>query len=100
MGRGTSVVLETRIFEKKGDAIRFFREMLNRYELGDKVSDVDARDLSALLKLHTEYPEKVGKGVEYFKVDANLHGTKSFYIYRVDGSHDDFSYIHCISPKH
>lgn len=92
-------VLATRSFSKKGDAIVFFRAMLNRYVPGDRVADSDASDLMALLKHHTEYTAKVGSGIDHFGIMPNLHGTQSFEIFRTDGTRDDFSYIHCITPK-
>lgn len=91
--------IETREFARKQDARDFFRDMLNRYRPGDRVSDEDGRHLAALLKHHTEYSKKVGAGISHFGVMSNLHGTQSFQIFRVDGSSDDFSYIHCITPK-
>jgi hypothetical protein len=30
---------------------------------------------------------------------SNLHGTQSFQIFRTDGTSDDFSFMHCITPK-
>lgn len=93
-------MIETRSFPKKGDAIAFFKSMLNRYHPGDRVNDTDARDLMALLKRHSEYVEKVGVGIDHFRVMANLYGTQSFEIVRRDGTHDDFSYLHCITPRH
>jgi len=92
-------VTDTRQFPRKEDAKVFFRAMLNRYRPGDKVSDADSRDLAALLKHHTEYAAKVGGGIVQFNVIANLYNTKSFEIVRRDGSKEDFSYIHCITPK-
>jgi hypothetical protein len=91
--------IETRTFPRKQDAVAYFRTMLHRYRPNDRVSDEDARDLSALLKHHTEYQEKVGVGIDYFEVMWNQYGTNSFQIVRTDGSRDDFSFGHCITPK-
>lgn len=94
-----SFATDTRTFSKKAEATSFFRAMLNRYTPGDRVNDADATDLAALLKHHTEYAQKVGAGIDHFCVMENLHGTQSFEIVRTDGTRDDFSYIHCITPK-
>ena len=91
--------IDTRSFQKKGDAMSYFRTMLNRYKPGDRVNDADAADLAALLKHHTEYKDKVGSGIDHFRVMANLYNTQSFEIVRADGSRDDFSYKQCITPK-
>ena len=56
-------VIDTRAFAKKGDAVAYFREMLNRYRPGDLVSEPDTLDLKALLKHHTEHRAKVGVGI-------------------------------------
>ena len=91
--------IDTRSFQKKGDATLFFRAMLNRYRPGDRVSPADSLDLAALLKHHTEYARKVGSGIDHFSVMSNLYDTQSFEIVRTDGTRDDFSYKHCITPK-
>jgi hypothetical protein len=91
--------IDTRSFRKKGEATPFFRAMLKRYQPGDRVSDADAADLAALLKCHTEYEDKVGSGIDHFCVMTNLYNTQSFEIVRADGTRDDFSYKHCITPK-
>jgi hypothetical protein len=92
-------VIDMRIFPKKGDAHAFFKQMLNRYNPGDRVTDTDAADLAALLKCHTDYAAKVGSGIGHFRVMKNLYNTQCFEIIRTDGTRDDFSYKHCITPK-
>lgn len=99
MGRAKPVELATRRFEKHGDATAFFKAMLNRYKPGDRVSDEDALDLTALLERHTEYVAKVGCGVSHFEVFMTEHGTQCFRIVRLDGSGTEFSYPHCISQR-
>ncbi|WP_336079489.1 DCL family protein [Thalassospira sp. CH_XMU1448-2] len=94
-----SLILSTIEFNSKSDAKSFFKEMLQRYEVGEKVSNADAVHLEALLQLHTEHKDKVGSGVDYFQVMKSQYGTPCFCIVRADGSSDDFSYGHCITPK-
>ncbi|HEY1796451.1 MAG TPA: DCL family protein [Stellaceae bacterium] len=91
--------IETRDFSRKQDAVTYFRSMLQRYRPSGKVSEEDARDLIALLKHHTEYNEKIGVGIDHFEVMWNQYGTHCFAVVRHDGTRDDFSYIHCITPK-
>ena len=98
----TPIREDTQSFAKKGDAKAFFKEILASYRNGQRVSEKDALDLHALLKHHTEYSEKIGAGIDHFKVDINTEyqqTTRSFWIVRKDGSVDDFSYMHCITPK-
>jgi hypothetical protein len=91
--------IDTREFPTKGSAHEFFREMLHRYRAAQRVNDIDSLDLSALLMHHTDYTEKVGIGIANFKVAKNIFRTNSFWIVRTDGSEDDFSFQHCITPK-
>lgn len=99
MTRGKPVEIATRSFENQAQATEYFRGMLNRYKVGDLVSDDDALDLSALLERHDEYLQKVGVGVDHFEVMATGHGTNCFRIVRNDGSGTDFSYRHCITQR-
>ncbi len=99
MGRAKPVELATRSFEKQSDATAFFREMLNSYRPGDRVSDEHSLDVAGLLERHPEYATKVGCGVDHFEIEMTEHGTQCFRIVRVDGSGTDFSYPHCISGR-
>jgi len=100
MGRAREIRIDTRTFHKAGDGTLFFREMLNRYGLVDRVDASDSVELSALFKRHDEYSEKVGVGVDHYKVDsAPDHNTKCFWIVRTDGSEIDFSFGHCLEKK-
>lgn len=102
MGKAQPVTLDTAIFSKKGDAILFFRSMLARYKDGERVGPEDTLHLLALLKRHPDYVEKVGLGIDYFKVNENREYkrvTRSFWIVRGDGTIDDVSFYECISPS-
>ncbi len=74
--RSKPVELATRSFEKQGDAIAFFKAMLNRYRPGERVNDDDTLDVAVLLERHTEYVVKVGSGVSHFQVMMTEHGTQ------------------------
>ncbi len=101
MGKARRIVLATRTFEKHGDAIDFFRKILNSYAVCSRVSDADAVELNALLQRHDEFGDKVGSGIANFEVDRgpDEYGTQCFWITRTDGSKVDFSYIHCLERK-
>lgn len=104
MARARKISLTTRTFDKAGDATAFFKEMLNRYKIGEKVDQADAADLTALLALHDERDEKIGRGIEGFEVntppeDAPPFSKRCFWIIRTDGSREDFSYTHCLERK-
>ena len=97
MPRAKPVVLDTRSFDSKKDATTFFKDMLNRYSPKQRVSEEDASHLSALLKRHSEYQEKVGIGISHFEVMSADFRTQCFRIVRTDGTGTDFSYHHCIT---
>jgi hypothetical protein len=99
MGHAKPVELATRSFETRAAATAYFREMLNLYRPGDRVSEEHSLDLAALLERHTEYAAKVGSGVDHFEVFMTDHGTQCFRIVRVNGTGTDFSYPHCISQR-
>ena len=105
MGKARKIILDTRIFAKAGDATAFFSAMLNRYSIGERVSAIDALDLTALLNRHEEKDEKVGSGIACFEVneppaDAPPYSKRCFWLLREDGSRIDFSYPHCLKAKH
>lgn len=93
------VIIATREFGSQGEATQFFKAMLNRYGPGQKVSDLDFLDLSALLERHPEYANKVGAGVGHFEVVMTEHGTQCFRVVRTDGSGTDFSYLTCVRGR-
>ena len=104
MGRARRIALATRAFDKAGDATAFFTAMLNRYNIGDRVSTEDEADLSALLNRHDEVDEKVGTGVAGFEVntppqDVPQFSQRCFWVIRGDGTKIDFSIGHCLKPK-
>lgn len=82
-------------FASKRDATEFFREILYRYELGDKVSEQDASVLTALLAMHPQSAAKIGAGIEGFSVRTADFGTRCFWVNRVDGTTEKFSFSQC-----
>lgn len=101
MGKARSIKIETQHFVKAGEATVFFRKMLNRYRVGDRVNSADASDLHALLDRHDERVDKVGVGIDYFCVGSAPapYSGKCFWIVRTDGSKVDISYVHCLEKK-
>lgn len=70
--------------------------MLNRYRLGDAVNADDGAFLVEALKRHPEAVTKIGAGVRSFEVRSADYGTQCFYVLRIDGSDERFSYKSCI----
>lgn len=84
-------------FSSKRDATKFFREMLHRYDLGDKVSSCDGSLLASLLDMHPEAAEKIGAGIQSFSVRSADFGTPCFWVNRTDGTTEKFSFRACLS---
>ncbi len=82
-------------FQRKGDADEYFRTMLYKYELGDKVSDDDAEILLLLVSNHPEADEKIGPGIDSFSVRTADFGTRCFWVNRSDGTTEKFSFKAC-----
>ena len=78
-------------FGRKGDAVEFLRDMLARYDLGDKVNAEDDLFLRSLLENHPDYVNKVGCGIASFSVRSADFGSRCFWINRTDGSTVKFS---------
>lgn len=83
-------------FSKKRDAEEFLKAMLQRYDVGDRVSAEDRELLRAALELHPDAAAKVGAGITHFSVRSADFGIKCFWVNRVDGSSEKFSYRSCI----
>ena len=83
-------------FARKGDAEDYLKDMLHRYDVGDKVSSDDAIVLKAALALHPDAEAKIGSGLSHFSVRSADFGTKCFFINRSDGSAEKFSFRSCI----
>lgn len=104
MARSRKISLSTRTFDKAGDAAAFFKEMLNRYGVGEIVGATDAVELRALLERHDERDEKAGSGITGFEVnappsDVPQFSQRCFWIIRSDGTKIDFSIGHCLERK-
>ena len=99
-GRARRITIKTRTFDKHGDAVSFFRGILQSYSNGHRVCDEDMQELLALLERHDEKKEKKGSGISHFYVDVAPEGfTRCFWISRTDGSVVDFSFMHCLEKK-
>lgn len=94
-----SISLGPHGFAKKLDAAIFLRAMLNRYDVGDKVSAADAEVLRAALSRHPDVARKVGCGVAGFSVRSADFGSKCFWVNRVDGTTEKFSIAACVYDK-
>ncbi len=83
-------------FQTRTEARAFLNAILNKYDVGDRVSAPDAVILNAALALHPEAKEKIGPGVKDFSVRSADFGTKCFWVNRTDGSTVKFSHKACV----
>ncbi|QDE40374.1 DUF3223 domain-containing protein [Luteibacter pinisoli] len=99
MGRSIPVQIGDTLFGSKKAAKDHFKAMLGRYDIGDRVSEDDAKQLRELLKRHGEYGTKKGVGVAHFEVLGADYGSRCFHVVRIDGSFEDFSYPYCVDQR-
>ncbi|MBO9855301.1 DCL family protein [Xanthomonas sp. A1809] len=94
-----SVQVGSRVFVLQKDALQFFKGMLGRYKVGDRVLTDDEVDLRALITLHIDSVQKIGAGVDHFEVLEDGYGGRCFWIVRIDGTLEKFSYISCVTGR-
>lgn len=95
MAKAQPVEIAGHKFGRKTDALAFMKVMLNRYHPGDTVNAADGAFLAEALKRHPDAIAKVGPGVRSFEVRSADYGTQCFWILRIDGSEERFSYKKC-----
>ena len=83
-------------FAKRGDAVAYLKNMLHRYDVGDRVSADDTVILRAALERHPDAAAKKGCGITHFSVRTADFGTKCFWVNRADGTTEKFSHTACI----
>jgi hypothetical protein len=86
-------------FPKRGDAVSYLKDMLHKYDAGDRVNEDDATILLAALEHHPNGAEKIGCGVANFSVRTAEFGTKCFWVNRTDGTTEKFSITGAIHGK-
>lgn len=96
VGRVKPVTLGGISFPRKGDARAYLKEMLNKYAPGQVLSEDDAAVLRDALQHHPNGIDKIGVGVSGFIVRSAEYGTQCFWVTRVDGTTERFSYKSCV----
>ena len=85
------ITLDSLYFAKRGDAVSYLKEMLYKYDVGDRVNADDELILLAALAHHPNGAEKIGSGVSNFSVRSADFGTRCFWVNRKDGTTEKFS---------
>lgn len=83
-------------FASKGEASDYFRSILYRFDIGQRIPEPEATVLEWLLERHSEAADKIGMGVDYFCIRDAIYGTRCFEVVRTDGSKTDFSFKNCV----
>lgn len=96
MAKAQPVEIAGHKFGKKGDALSYMRDMLNRYRPGSSLNAGDAAFLAEALKRHPEARTKIGAGIRSFEVRSADYGTQCFWILRTDNTEERFSYKRCV----
>ena len=96
MSRIKPVVVGGKSFRTQAEAKSFIKELLNSQPLKQPIPDPHHSFLCALVALHPRASEKIGVGIKHFTVEPAAHGTRCFYITRIDGSRDDFATGKCV----
>ena len=92
------VVLPSKTFKSKKEALTFFKEMLSRYVDKEKISPTDDHLLFELIQRHPEAEDKIGVGIKsFFRVRSLEFSSSCFHLIRHDGSRTDFSYKSCVT---
>lgn len=87
-------------FDKAGDANAFYREILNKGELGAYLGGEEAVAIDVLFKDYCSATnwQMPGQPEKYLR-DWNMaenRATRSFYVEYKDGARDDFSYLKAV----
>jgi len=86
------------VFTRKQDVVHHVRQILARYEPGQRLAGEDLAFVVDLLAGHPNADQKIGPGVASIAVQRNdtWKPTLMFVVERVDGTRSDFSFMKCI----
>lgn len=93
------ITLGSMYFARRGDATAYLKQMLNKYDVGDRVNASDELILRAALAFHPEAATKIGCGISSFSVRSADFGSRCFWVNRTDGTTEKFSISGCIHVK-
>jgi 5-methylcytosine-specific restriction endonuclease McrA len=90
-------------FNSKEKTTSYVRELINI--LGETEIHQQHKDFlffTDLLHKHTEATQKIGSGIHHFTIVKNPINPKAFgmYVYRTDGTFEDFSWRKCCNPNY
>lgn len=87
-------------FPTKKAALDFYKEILNSYQVGETLNSADFDNVFGLLEIHPRKKEKIGCGIDHFRIGTAKFNSKSFEIVRTNGTTEFVSYTKRINkPK-
>ena len=100
MAKRQTYLVHGEVFRTKSELQERIKRILWRYEDRQTLATDDFEFMLDLLQHHPRAETKMGVGVAHMLVKKNpiYHGTRSFYLVRLDGTETDFSYLECITP--
>lgn len=84
-------------FATKAAATEKIREILYGYSPGTRLDGDDAELIGLLVTLHPRSAEKIGAGIDYITTRRLVGKQPGFWLCRVDGTSDDFSFKKSLS---
>ena len=96
MGRRKPITVGTKSFKTQTEANNFIKELLNTQPLKTPIPEPHHSFLCSLVELHPRASEKIGAGIKHFTVEHAIHGTRCFYLTRIDNTKTDFSAGKCV----
>ena len=94
-----------RKFRHKGEARAEVKRILHSYPAGHTLKKADSELITALLAMHPEAERKIGCGVRLIRVGPRKRRgifrpeEFCFWVHRLDGSRDSFSYKKCFTTE-
>ncbi len=85
-------------FVTKAAARKAIQAVANTAVLGKPLVGSERELVLALLERHRDPGRKIGPGIRDVHVNINSYRKRGFYITRVDGTTDDFSWTQCLTP--
>ncbi len=98
MARRQDIVIGGEVFTTQAEARERFRGILYKYRLGETIDAADAQFMTFALQRHPEAATKIGSGIQSFQVRAADFGTRCFWVKRIDGMSEKFSFNACYKP--
>lgn len=98
MVRRQDIVIGREVFTTQAEARERFRSILYKYRLGETIDAADAQFMTLALQRHPEAVTKIGSGIQSFQVRAADFITRCFWVDRVDGTSEKFSFNACYKP--